>query len=405
MTVNENHEVVIVGAGQAGLSLSHELTRAGRDHVVLDRGRIGQSWSDRWDSFCLVLPNWTAKLAGHPYTGPDPDGFMPRDAIVDYLASYAASFDAPVREGVSVELLDRDSDGRFVLDTSEGEIRAAEVVIATGGYQRPHRPMAISQLPDQLRVLDAQSYTNPDALPPGAVLVIGSGQSGCQIAEDLRLAGRDVVLACGRAPWQPRRIGDRDAIAWIVGTPFMNMTVTDLPSPAARFGANPQVSGRDGGHDLNYRTLHARGVTLVGHLLGAEDGRAHFAADLADSVAFGDARYNDLRTIVANSAAAKGLPTPDLPPPPPFTADPPTRVDLSDFGAVIVATGYRPDYTRWVRFPDAFDPMGFPIQHDGSSTVVPDLHFMGVHFQRTRASATLLGVGEDAQVLADRMIR
>lgn len=401
--MNEMCDVVIIGAGQAGLSLSHELSRMNREHIILERGRTGQTWRGRWDSFCLVLPNWTIKLAGAPYRGPDPDGFMARDAFVEHVCGYAASFSAPVREGVAVQSLQRGPDGRFLLRTSTGDITARSVVLATGGFQKPHRPAGASEFPSSLSVIDADGYTNPRALPEGKVLVIGSGQTGCQIAEELHESGRDVVVACGRAPWQPRRIGDRDAIAWFEGTHFMNMTLAELPSPMARLGANPQATGRDGGHDLHYRTLQAMGVRLVGHLLGAEDGRAHFASDLADSVAFGDARYDDIRELVKKSALDKGLPVPEMPAPPPFVADAPDSVDLVNFGAALVTTGFRPNYKSWVQFPDAFDAMGFPIQVDGESTTVPGLHFMGVHFMRKRSSATLMGVGEDASIVAERM--
>jgi putative flavoprotein involved in K+ transport len=192
-------------------------------------------------------------------------------------------------------------------------------------------------------------------------------------------------------------------MAWLVDTPFMNTTLQDLPSPSARLSANPQLSGRDGGHDLNYRALQAMGVKLLGHFIGVEDGRACFAVDLAESVAFGDARYKEACDLIRKAAIAGGLKAPELPIPPPFTANPPASLDLYDFGAAIISSGFRPDYRRWIRFPEAFDEMGFPIQRDGSSTVVPGLHFIGVHFQRRRSSATLLGVGEDAEVLASRM--
>lgn len=395
--------MVIVGAGQAGLCLSYELTRANKEHVILERGKVGESWRGRWDSFCLVLPNWAIQLSGHPYAGPEPDGFMRRDEFVRYLSAYAKSFGAPVREGVKVNSLQGAPNGGFMLDTSSGEMQAREVVVASGGYQKPLRPANVDQLPKSILVLDAESYANPAALPSGKVLVVGSGQSGCQIAEELRLAGRDVYLSCGRAPWVPRRIGDRDIVFWLVETSFMKMTLADLPSPRARLTANPQASGRDGGHDLNYRTLHAMGVKLVGHFVGVEGGRARFAPDLAESVAFGDARFSELLELIKKCAAVKGIPVPEMPAPPPFSASPPESVELSDFGAAIITSGFRPDYKSWIRFPEAFDDMGFPIQVDGSSTVVPGLHFIGVHFQRNRASAVLLGVGEDAQVLAKRM--
>jgi putative flavoprotein involved in K+ transport len=399
----ETADVVLVGAGQAGLSLSYELGRRGIDHVILERGRVAETWRGRWNSFCLVIPNWTVQLPGYRYGG-DPDGFMPRDAIVTHLAAYARSFRAPVREGVAVTALEPGDSGDFLLRTSSGDIGARAVVLASGAYQKPHRPSAAAQLPGWLHVVDAEQYTEPGGLPAGPVLVVGSGQTGCQLAEELREAGRETYLACGRAPWAPRRLDGRDIVAWICETPFMEMALSDLPSPAARLGANIQASGRRGGHDCHYRTLQAQGVRLLGHLTAVEDGVACFADDLAESVAFGDARYTQVRGLIEKSCAARGMKPPEMPPPPPFKAGCVDRLKLDGLGAVVFTSGFRPDYTRWVRYPSAFDDAGFPIQQDGVSSVVPGLYFMGVHFQRKRKSATFLGVAEDAAVLADKII-
>ncbi len=402
--MTESHDIVIVGAGQAGLCLSHELTSLHREHIILERGRVGQSWRIRWDSFCLVLPNWTLRLPGRPYDGPEPDGYMPRDDLVRYLEEYAQSFQAPVREGINVNSLQSGPDGGFFLKTSAGDLHAREVVLASGAYQKPHRPPGVEDLSKLMPVLDAESYTNPKALPTGRVLVVGSGQSGCQIAEDLSLAGREVYLSCGRAPWLPRRVGGREVIEWLVDAGFFDKGLEALPGPRSRLNANIQLSGRDGGHDLNFRTLQLMGVKLVGHFLGVQDGQARFASDLAESVAFGDKIFADLCQVIKKNAAAIGIPAPEMPAPPPFSANAPDAVNLDEFGAAIITSGFRPDYGSWVRFPEAFDEMGFPIQQDGSSTVVPGLHFIGVHFMRNRASSLLLGVGEDAKVLANALV-
>ena len=402
--MTETAGVVIIGAGQAGLSLSHELAHAGVDHLILERGRVGQTWRGRWDSFCLVIPNWTVQLPGWPYRGGDPDGFMPRDAVVAHLVDYARSFEAPVREGVNVAALEREDNGGFLLRASAGDIRARQVVLASGGYQKPHRPPAAAQLPASLYAIDAEEYTNPGALPPGSVLVVGSGQTGCQLCEELVESGRDTHLACGRAPWIPRRLEGRDTWKWVVETPFIEMTLADLPSPLARLGANPQASGGRGGHDLHYRTLQALGVKMLGHFLGYQDGAARFAPDAAECVAFGDARYGEICALIRETCAARGVRPPEMAPPAPFNIEPVERLRLDRFGAVIFTSGFRPDYTRWVRSPSAFDDLGFPIQRDGSSTVVAGLHFMGVHFQRKRKSATFMGVAEDAAVLAERIL-
>jgi len=396
-------DIVVVGAGQAGLSLSHELSSAGVEHVVLERGRVGETWRGRWDSFRLVFPNWTVRLPGSPYAGSDPDGYMHRDEVVDHLAAYAAGFRAPVEEGVSVSGLAMDLEGRFLLETSRGRLRARQVVLACGAYQKPHRPQAAERIPPSVRVLDAEDYASPELLPPGPVLVVGSGQTGCQLAEEIAETGAQVYLACGHAPWLPRRLGGRDIAAWLEETPFWEQTVADLPSPVARLQAAPQASGSRGGHDLHYRTLQASGVTLLGRFIGVRDGAAHFTLDLAESVAFGDARYAELCAQIRESCLRRGLEPPEMPPPPPFAASELESLDLAGFGAVIFTSGYRPDYATWVKLPEAFDDLGFPIQADGSSTAIDGLHFMGVHFQRKRKSATLLGVAEDAAVLAERM--
>lgn len=397
----ERVEVVIIGAGQAGLAASHELSQRGMEHVVLERNRIGQSWRTRWDSFCLVTPNWFIQLPGGGYDGPDPDGFMVRDDIVAHLQRYAESFHAPVREGVEVTVVEPLSAGGLLLRTRTGDLRAGKVVVATGTYRTPHRPAGAGSLPGSLFVIDAESYRNPESLPEGAVLVVGSGQTGCQLAEELHQAGREVVLACGRAPWAPRRIEGRDLVRWLVETPFLNQTVADLPSPAARLIANVQTTGRDGGHDLHYRVLQAQGVKLAGHFRGVEHGRVQFGPDLAQSVAFGDDRYRDIRQLLRTSRQARGLPAPDLPDPEPFTADPPDQLDLDRFGTVIFTAGFRPDYPSWVKAPGCFDELGFPIQTDGASSVVPGLYFLGTHFLRTRKSSLLAGVGEDAATVVE----
>ncbi len=401
----ETVNVAIVGAGQAGLSLSYELTRAAIEHVVFERGSVGESWRRRWDSFRLVVPNWTVHLPGARYDGDDPDGFMPKDEIVNYLERYARSFGAPIQSGVDVTAIEPRDDGTFTVRTSNAEIRAREVVLASGGYQRAHRPAAGRQMPvDSVLTIDAAGYTNPGALPEGDVLIVGSGQTGCQLAEECFEAGRNVYLACGRAPWVPRRIEGRDVLSWVLDSDFYETRLADLPSPSARLISNPQFTGHGGGRDLNYRTLQALGVELVGRFAGVDDGHIHFADDLHASVAFGDARYVEIRDLLAANCAARSVPVPAMPDPNPFEADPPASIDLARVGAVVFTTGFRPDYTSWVAAFNAFDDTGFPTQVDGSSTVVPGLHFMGVHFQRKRKSATLFGVAEDAAVLAEHMV-
>ena len=237
---------------------------------MLEKGRIGQYLAAAMGRLPSgPTPNWSVRLPGHHYDQKDPDGFMLRDEVVGYLERYVSGFGAPVREGVEVTSLQSRPHG-FVLETSAGKLEAQTVVLSTGAYQRPHRPAGAATLPPDLLQIDVEDYRNPAELPPGPVLVVGSGQSGCQIAEELHQAGREVFLACGRAGWAPRRLGDHDVFWWVLETGDLDDSLSSLPSPAARLAANLQATGHGGGHDLHYRTLQNMGVTLLGHFLGAE---------------------------------------------------------------------------------------------------------------------------------------
>jgi putative flavoprotein involved in K+ transport len=392
-------DVLVVGGGSAGLSVSHELVRHGVEHLVLERGRIGQGWRDRWDSFCLVTPNWSVRLPGGEYAGPDPDGYMPRDDIARHLEGYANSFAAPVREGVAVQTIVRDGGG-FVALTSIGDVRAREVILATGTYRKPHLPAEAASLPTGLLQMDMASYRSPASLPPGPVLIIGSGQTGAQLAEELHEDGRRVVLACGKAPWVPRRLAGRDIFWWLIESGFFDQPVGALPSPLARLGVNPLSTGHAGGHDLSLRILRASGVELVGRFVGAVGSEACFAPDLGVSAAWGDDRYREIMALAARTADRLGLPPVAVPEPAPFDPAAPERVDLTGFGAVVHTGGFRPDFTSWLPWPEAFDDMGFPRQVDGTSTVIDGLSFVGTRFQRKRKSSVLAGVGEDAAIVA-----
>jgi putative flavoprotein involved in K+ transport len=386
--------VVVIGAGQAGLAVSCALRLAGIEHVVLEASDVAASWRGRWDSFTLVTPNWTMDLPGHPYTGDDPEGHVVRDEVVAYLDRVAADA-GPIERGIRVLRLGRGRPARFLLDTSEGPRDAQTVVVCTGAYQRPHRPLPAEAFPPSLEVLDAEDYRRPDQLPVGRVLVVGSGQTGVQITEELQLAGRDPVLACGRAGWIPRRTGGLDTVTWITRAGFYEGSASALPSPQARLVANVQATGARGGHDLHYRVLQDLGVTLAGRLDRIDGHSAYFADDLAASVEFGDARYDDIRRLVADKCPE----APVLPVPSPFVASPPASVDLRDFGSVLFTSGFRPDYRGWVDFP-VFDDLGFPLVDADLTTTVPGLYFCGVHFLRKRKSSLLFGVGEDAEMVA-----
>lgn len=401
--MTERIGVVVIGAGPAGLATSHELVQAGVEHVVLERGRVAESWRGRWDSFCLVTPNWSVQLPGGEYDGDEPDGFMPRDEVVDHLTRYAARFHAPIRERTEVTSLEPRSDGGFRLQTSGGEIVADRVVVASGAYQRSHRPPSGASLPRDVHAIDLEQYRNPAQLPEGRVLIIGSGQSGCQVAEELLDDGREVFLACGRAPWAMRRIGGRDLVWWAVESGFIEQPVSELPDPSARLLANVLATGRDGGHDLHLRTLRASGATLLGHFIGVDGATVRFAADLGETVTWGDQRYAQFNDLVRRVVRERGLPMPELPEPEPFMGEAPEQIELDGLGTIIFTGGFRPDYARWIKVPGAFDDLGFPVQVDGASTVAPGLFFVGVHFLRKRKSSVLFGMGEDAAIVATQV--
>jgi putative flavoprotein involved in K+ transport len=397
-------DVAIIGAGQAGLATSWYLGEAGVDHVVLDSGRVAETWrSRRWDSFRLITPNWAIGLPGIAYAGEDPDGYMSRAELIGFFESWAASFNPPVVANTHVSQLEAGSNEGFLLTVAGEQVRARAVVVASGGYQKPHRPAGAESLPAGLHQVLSEDYRNPVSLPPGNVLIVGSGQTGCQLAEELHEAGRKVFLACGRCPWVPRRVGSRDIIWWFKESGFFDRTPDKLPSPAARLVGNPQTTGHEGGHDLNFRTLHATGVVLLGRFLGARGSTLHFADDLAASVDFGDARWADIRGWIDRCCAASGTPTPDYDIPSPMRIKTRTEIDMvrEGIGTIIWTTGYRPEYD-WVRFP-VFDEMGFPLQVDGQ-TSVPGLYFMGVHWMRKNKSAILYGVGEDAEIVARQIV-
>ncbi|WP_438854030.1 flavin-containing monooxygenase [Agromyces sp. M3QZ16-3] len=394
-------DVLVIGAGQAGLAVSHGLDAAGIDHVVLERERTAATWSKRWDSFCLVTPNHTILLPGGEYAGDDPGGYLPRDAVVDHLRRYAASFRAPVIEHTGVDDLVAE-DGGFRGRTAAGEVRARRVVVCTGAYQRERRPAVTGELARTVPVIGSSSYRSPQALPDGPVLVIGGGQSSVQISDELLRAGREVTHAAGKAPSMPRRVGGRDTIDWLIDAGFMEQTAADLPSSDARFSPNPLVTGGHGGEDLNLRTLDASGARLVGHATGVDDGRLVVADDLGASIAAGDDGWDLVCDLVRLAAERTGMPVPELPRPERRDIRAATVRSIDEFGAVVIACGYRPDY-GWIGIPGIVDELGLPVQRDGASTVAPGLYFVGVPWMRARRSPLLMGVGEDARVVVAQL--
>jgi putative flavoprotein involved in K+ transport len=400
---------VVVGAGQAGLIMSRLLRHAGREHVVLDRrDELGGGWRDRWDAFQLVTPNFLTDLPDFPYDGGDPDGYMTRDEIADRVAAYAGAVDAPVHAGMSVTRLST-SDRGFAIETDRGSIAADEVVVATGAFHLPRIP-ARARFAPSVHQLHAHHYRTPSRLPDGGVLVVGTGQTGVQLAEELHAAGRHVTLSVGHCGRVPRRYRGRDYFWWIrqlvrhgeaLGTPLP--TVDQLPDPRAQLACNPHLSGHGGGHDTNLRRFAADGIRLVGRFEAGDGVRARFAPDLAANLQFADEDFDRrFQPLFERYAERAGL---DLPPDDreSFHFDVPevTDLDLAAEGisTVLWTTGYASDY-GWLDVP-VLDANGRPRHVRGLSDV-PGLTFIGLLWQHNNASANFAGVGSDAEYLAAR---
>ncbi|MEU3984403.1 MSMEG_0569 family flavin-dependent oxidoreductase [Streptomyces sp. NPDC026672] len=395
--------VAVVGGGQAGLSVSHCLAERGVDHVVLEAHRVGHEWRrHRWDSFCLVTPNWQCRLPGFPYRGDAPDGFMVRDEIVRYLEEYVAHFRPPLVEGVSVTRLRRSVTGVFELTTTAGEFTADQVVVATGPYHAPRIPRSAERLPAGVRQVHSRDYRSPDALPAGAVLVVGTGQSGCQIAEDLHLAGREVHLAVGSAPRVARRYRGRDCVAWLDEMGHYGRSVDEFgDADAVRMRVNHYVTGRDGGRDIDLRAFARDGMRLYGRLTGVAGAALEFADDLRANLDRADAVAEGIKDAIDAHIAARGVDAPEEARYVPVwePREQPRSLDLDEAGVttVVWATGFARDH-RWIEAP-AFDGRGYPMHWRGV-TGVPGLYFLGLPWQHTWGSGRFEAVGRDAEFLA-----
>jgi putative flavoprotein involved in K+ transport len=398
---------LIVGGGQAGLAVSHYLKRRSRDHIVLEQAdRPGNAWRNhRWDSFTLNTPRWQSRLPGVLYAEDDPDGFMSRDEVVMYFEELARHL--PVRYRTRVNGIERDdASGEYIVQIEDGEpIRARNVVVATGLYQTPKIPSLSSDFPRCIRQLHSDAYRNPEQLVPGAVLVVGSAQSGAQIAEELYESGRKVYLAVGRAGRTPRRYRGKDANWWHAKLGQCDRKVSELPSPQAKFAGKPHISGTKGGHTLNLHQFARDGVVLLGRLRGIDDGVIKLAPDLYDNLAAADGAEADFANAVDAYVDTTGMAAPEEELPilrDGFEQPLLSEVDLGGAGItnVIWATGYGFDFSM-IKLP-VTEPDGYPRQTRGV-TAYPGLFFVGLPFLHTAKSGLIYGVGEDASFIADRI--
>lgn len=399
----EKLDVVVVGAGQAGVAMSEHLSANGLSHVVLERGRVAERWrSERWDSLVANGPAWHDRFPGLTFPG-DPNAFVPKEQVADYFVQYAKKINAPIRCGIEVTSVTR-LDGKFGfrVETTDGVYEAGFVVAATGAFQTPITPDLI---PAQTGIhqIHSSSYRNPDQLPDGAVLVVGAGSSGTQIAEELMNAGRKVYLSVGPHDRPPRSYRGRDFVWWL-GV----LNKWDAEATPEADHVTIAVSGANGGHTVDFRNLADQGMTLLGRTEAYQDGKLKIAPDLAKNIAAGDANYLALLDEADAFVAQNGLDLPEEPEArvigadPECISDPLRELDVQDAGisTVIWATGFGRDY-GWLKF-DTFDENGTPLHTRGISRE-PGIYFLGLPWQTRRGSSFIWGVWYDAKYLADHM--
>ena len=399
------HAVVIVGGGQAGLSVSHFLRQHGIDHAVFEKHSAMHTWrTQRWDNFCLVTPNWQCALPGHPYAGDDPHGFMKKDEIGDYLAGFRAAVQPPIHEGVAIEGIRREGE-HFRVRSSQGECLAEQVVVASGGYHTPIVPRLAERLPAAIHQIHSADYRNAAQLPPGKVLVVGTGQSGSQIAEDLHLAGREVVLAAGDAPRCARFYRGRDVVDWLADMGYYRMPVGQHPlREGVRDNTNHYVTGRDGGRDIDLRRFALEGMQLYGALEALEGDTLRFKPTLRAVLDSADRTYNGINAAIDKYIAEQGIDAGEPGVYAPLWQPEAERETLSltgsGIGSVVWCIGFAPDF-RWLDAP-VFNGQGHPV-HERGVTQVPGLYFMGLPWLHTWGSGRFSGVAADAAFVAERI--
>lgn len=403
----EHIDTVIIGAGQSGMATSYWLQQAGHPHVVLERAStVAPVWTEgRWDSFNMVTPNWAFRMPGMPYDGDDPDGFISRVEVVTLFEDYAKRFHLPVRFNTTVLGVEPAGDHRFLVETTTGSIEARNVIVATGFFQNPKRPSFASALSPEIVQIHTATYRNPEALPDGAVLVVGSAMSGCQIAEEVLQAGRTVYLATSSAGRAPRRYRGRDIISWLDTIGFFDLSIEQMPPGSTRFDAIPHVSGKDGGHTLNLHQFARDGMHLLGRMTGVDGTTATFAPNLHENLAGADGFAGFMMKMIDDYILEHELDVPEEQLPQladGFAQSITERLDLTDAGiaSVIWATGYSLEFS-FVKLP-VFGDDRFPYQ-DRGVTAVPGLSFVGLPWMPSERSGFLIGIAEATRHVASRV--
>ena len=399
----QHFPVIIIGGGQAGLSISYCLKERGIGHIIFEKNRLAESWrTKRWDSFCLVTPNWQCALPGFEYSGADPKGFMVKNEIVEYIEAYARSFDPPIKEGVSVSRMRKNAAGLFEVSTDLGEFTADQVVVATGGYQTATVPRLAERFPSHMQQMHSSEYKSAASLPPGDVLVVGTGQSGCQIAEDLHLEGRRVHLCVGGAPRTARRYRGKDVVEWLHDMGYYDLPIHEHPKKdSVRAKANHYVTGREGGRDIDLRRFALEGMQLYGRLKEVKDGQLTFADDLQHNLDQADSVADSIKTTIDKFIDSKGISAPAeeryQPVWQPDGYIPSLDYNSAGITTIIWSMGYGTNY-RWIEIP-IFDGKGYPSHERGVSSV-PGVYFIGLPWQYTWGSGRFSGVAQDARFLA-----
>ncbi|GAA5002950.1 MSMEG_0569 family flavin-dependent oxidoreductase [Acinetobacter puyangensis] len=400
-----HYDVVIVGGGQAGLCVSHYLKQANIHHVVLEKeAELTHAWrSKRWDNFTLVTPNWQCLLPDYPYAGAEPDGFMKKNEIVEYLDGFIEKLNPPAILGINVTHVAKVGKQQFVIETDQGTTLAKHLVVAAGGYHTPIYPKLSSSLPENVMVIHSEQYFNPEQIPEGNVLVVGSGQSGAQIAEDLHLAGKKVYLSTGDAPRCARFYRGKDVVKWLFEMGYYETTVKDHRyNEEVRNSTNHYVTGRDGGRDIDLRKFALEGMRLFGRFKDYKDGKLIFSPDLAKNLDRADETYNRINASIDNYLLQNNIQTDASASVYEAVWQPEsevTEIDLvaENIRSIIWCIGFRPDYSCFDL--DIFDKKGYP-QHNRGVTIDPDVTFIGLPWLHTWGSGRFLDVAKDAEFIA-----